>query len=228
MRILRTSGCLFAFALPLASLGCGADGPGASTANVTDAAVSTDAGAASDVFTQPAHGGDAGSDAHVDVSCAVLCDLVDASCKGALAPYATRAECMHECSDMQPGDFGDARDTLGCRQAHAAAAAQSPATECPAAGSFGAGKCGDRCNSFCTLAVERCGGAHTIYGDKTTCDFQCGSRYAFDANQPELTDAGNTLNCRMGYLKQALDSQAADAGAPVDCSLAGGDSTACR
>ena len=221
MTILRT----FAALMPFAVLACGAGDP--SAAPPADAAVATDASAASDVITQPAHALDAGADVAVTVSCDSLCDLVGASCTGAIAQYPSRAECMHECSDMQPGDYGDALDTAGCRQAHAAAAAANPARECPLAGSFGGGACGERCNSFCTLAVERCSGPNTIYGDKTTCDFQCGTRYAFDPHAAEYTDSGNTLNCRMSYLKKAL-AAGADAGALIDCSLAGPDSPACR
>lgn len=227
MTILRT----FAALMPFAMLACGASDPAA--APPADAAVASDASdasAASDVLTQPAHALDAGADVAVTVSCDSLCDLVGASCTGAIAQYPSRAECIHECSDMPPGDYGDAFDTAGCRQAHAAAAAASPARECPLAGSFGGGACGDRCNSYCTLAIERCSGPSAIYRDKTTCDFQCGSRFAFDPHAAEYTESGNTLNCRMSYLKKALAAEAAnaDAGAPIECSLAGPDSTACR
>jgi len=209
----------------LSFFACGSNDSGANAAT-SDAGTTADAGS-SDSSTGSDQSADVAAEAAApDVSCNALCDAVTTSCAGQLQQYASKAECLHECMDMTPGYYADANDTVGCRQAHAAAAVSNASAECPAAGPFGAGKCGDRCNSFCTLAVERCSGAGEIYGSKATCSFECGSRYKFDSNAAEYTDSGNTLNCRMHYLLDALSN--ADAGADSACLNAGPNSTACR
>jgi hypothetical protein len=212
----------------LALFACGSDDPTAAVAADAGAGAN-DAASGGDTSTQPAHSVDAGVEAAVPaVSCNALCDTAAASCTGGLQQYASKAECLHECSDLTVGDYGDDKDTAGCRQAHAAAAAANPTAECPAAGPFGGGKCDDRCYSFCTIAVFRCGGAGAIYPSKQDCTNDCGVRYKFDSNAAELTDSGNTLNCRMSYLLKALAGADGGDGDDTSCLNAGPNSPACR
>lgn len=170
---------------------------------------------------------DGGSDAPAHpVSCDEMCRAAMQACSGANQAYASLDECLRECGDMAPGDYGDSTDSVGCRQAHANQAAQNPAKECAAASTFGGGVCGDRCDSYCLQIVSRCSGNDAVYLSKVQCDQYCGAAFSFDSNKPEFTDAGNTLNCRMYWTKQLLVPDGGDV--TTDCPNAGPQSPACK
>jgi hypothetical protein len=174
---------------------------------------------------------DAGPDAPgtPTLSCDTFCGAVMKNCTGANAAYPGLDECLVECGDMTPGSYGDSKNTLGCRQAHADLAAGDPAKNCGAAGSFGAGVCGDRCDGFCMQVINRCGGQAIVYNNEATCLSDCSTLFKFDPNQPELApDGGNTLNCRMYQLKQILIKDPPMADLVTDCANAGPNSTVCK
>ncbi len=208
--------------LVYATAGCSAD----ATSTASDAGVdgpSVDANVA-DVAIASA---DAAADAPLrELSCTSYCALVAASCSGANAQFASVEQCMHACSDLQVGVYGDSDDSLGCRLAETVAAQTAPALHCPAAGPFGGGLCGDRCDNYCSVIVLTCNGDSAPYTNKTLCWNDCQNNFKFDKNAPEYTDSGNTLNCREGFLTRVGIGDAGDRAS--GCALAGPRSDACK
>jgi hypothetical protein len=74
--------------------------------------------------------------------------------------------------------------------------------------------------------VSLCSGTDSQYMSKPTCWNDCMNHFAFDADAGEYTDAGNTLNCREGFLELVGLADAGDRA--VSCVAAGPQSTSCR
>ena len=120
-------------------------------------------------------------------------------------------------------------DSLGCRIWHANAAIEGyphndPHTHCPHAGPLGGLACdpggSDYCTPFCRLDVAICNGDNAQYPGGTTTDQMaaclaaCGADagypgypYVIDATGNVTTDLvpqGDTINCRMYHLENAI------------------------
>jgi hypothetical protein len=113
-------------------------------------------------------------------------------------------------------------DSLGCRIWHAYAAKRTgmPAEHCPHAGPLGGGVCGmeasEACAEFCTLAMKYCGPSvydGSYYDGSADCINAClpdagypGFKYIIDQAVvgSGTPPNGNTLNCRMYHLENAL------------------------
>jgi hypothetical protein len=164
-------------------------------------------------------------------SCSRYCDLVDESCTGEHAQYASTDECLAFCAHLPSGKAGDeAAPSLACRQYYAGNPARTdPMQYCLASGPFGGGLCGDRCEAFCELTLSACGtGAAAPYEKRSDCATACAG-FAFlepgvdgGGETPDGPDEGNTLNCRLFHLREAMR-------APAEaCPELAADSGACR
>jgi hypothetical protein len=137
---------------------------------------------------------------------------VSRNCTGQNAQYASQAACERTCG-LFPAPFtAETNTAIGCRYAHAAAAQAQPDLECGAAGPYAAGKCGDRCDVFCDLALAVCNGKdgarpHASFDE---CKLVC-EAYARTADKkvsPAGPSSGNTRECRMYHLLAAVESPA--------------------
>jgi hypothetical protein len=157
--------------------------------------------------------------------------------------YLDRATCLSLCEAMPKGEFVVGADeaieaplanTLVCRQAILRRAADSipalsKAERCAIAGPLGVTSydgsggtslsCGDACESYCVLAVSKCGNARDDGGalqlwssgnDTSACLLDCSARGAVVAepyaNGLIADDRNNTLNCRMLQLERATSN----------------------
>ena len=148
-------------------------------------------------------------------TCAAYCASVMMSCTGDVAQYSTPEECMAFCALLPAGTTGESKgDSVACRDFYAGSAARTDNTYCAAAGPFGGGTCGDRCPIFCELTLAACNGGGEggppPYASYSDCQTACvGYGYVdggIDGGGEPLTgpESGNTLNCRLFYLRQAL------------------------
>lgn len=147
-------------------------------------------------------------------SCSEYCDLLDVSCTGAHAQYMDRAQCVAVCETLPTGSVGArSGNTVACRQTYAGNVAKTdPARYCPVAGPFGGGICGERCDSFCAIALAIC--PKTPWATLPTCVSACTNlRYVgTDAETGTQSGgeglagpmSGDTLNCRTRRLLEAL------------------------
>jgi len=149
------------------------------------------------------------SDAGPAGDCARYCSLVSTSCTDSFAQYADTEQCMAVCESLPAGVAGDLQgNTVACRQSYAGNVAKTdPATYCVAAGPFGGGVCGERCDAFCRLASAICPAAP--WESVPACVTECtnlrfadtGSDAGEGLNGPM---SGDTLNCRTRRLLEAL------------------------
>ncbi|WP_394842550.1 hypothetical protein LZC95_36465 [Pendulispora brunnea] len=151
------------------------------------------------------------------------------------AQYLSNEGCRHACSKMDLGQPSDENgvDSIYCRIWHADAPAQGdPGKHCPHAGLSGGGTCSGavdsgasgRCATFCHLALAICDPAalkaagvpptDVPFQDEGACLNACGKdlgtggntpAFNFDSSQNELTQRGDTLNCRQYQLGVAYD-----------------------
>jgi hypothetical protein len=185
-------------------------------------------------LVDPAEGGvyDSGTPLGPEPSCGKYCDLVMESCTGQHAQYASRSECLELCARLPAGDAGDSEsNTVACRQYYAGSPARTNAGGyCLAAGPFGGGVCGDRCIAFCGLTLGACApgsGGQAPYGSYPDCQTACAG-YAYKdggadggGEPPDGPKTGDTLNCRLFYVRSAVHDGAG-------CSNLAPDSGACR
>ncbi len=185
-------------------------------------------------IVQPADGAsiDAGSGPGPAPKCESYCDSVLDSCKSGLAQYASRSECLAFCARLPAGRAGETQgNSVACRQFYAGSPSKTDAVGyCGAAGPFGGGGiCGDRCPVFCALAVGACApdAGAAPYGSYPDCQTAC-LGFAFKdggvdggGEAPTGPTSGNTFNCRLFYLREAVTSG-------TSCENLGADSGACR
>ncbi|MBX3262526.1 MAG: hypothetical protein KF782_22790 [Labilithrix sp.] len=150
-------------------------------------------------------------------SCARYCDLVMENCTGAEAQYASAEECLAFCAHLplvQPTRGVDEKEaaSVACRQYWADAPARtSPNAYCLAAGPFGGNVCGDRCTAFCAVTLSACSpdAGATAYASQPDCATACagfsyrGAGVDGGGEGPAAPDDGDTLNCRLYWLRQA-------------------------
>lgn len=146
-------------------------------------------------------------DTGASLTCATYCAAVMNSCLHASAQYGSLSSCMAECAQFPVGTAADVTgNTLGCRAHFASLAAVTPAASCPAAGPYGGGVCGTRCESFCLLEQSLCSSAVAPppYADAQACATGCAG-FTFDNSGESVQGpaAGDTLNCREYHLQAA-------------------------
>jgi hypothetical protein len=142
-------------------------------------------------------------------SCETYCSLMSANCSGTRLQYLTPDVCLAMCPVFDLGALDDdAKPSLGCRQKHAALAANDPATHCASAGPLGGNLCGDRCKNFCAVEIARCG--ILAYLEKE-CSAAC-PMFAYDPSLSITSDQENdTLNCRSYHLQASYPNDTARA-----------------
>jgi hypothetical protein len=225
---------LFVLVLPMSATGAllvGVASCGSNTATAElpsdDAAPRKEGGA-----VLPADGGtyDSGP-AGPPPECSTYCDLVMTSCTGIHAQYASAAECLAFCGHLPKGKGGEVGgNSVACRQYYAGSPARLDATGyCLAAGPFGGGVCGDRCQSFCELTLDACSpeAGAAPYASYPDCQSACVGFVYRDGGvdgggePPTGPSSGDTLNCRLYYARAAV----ADGTTCADLAV---DSGACR
>jgi hypothetical protein len=153
-------------------------------------------------------------------SCAKYCELVTTNCTGFNAQYISRADCLAFCAHLpltEPSGQADmkASASVACREYWAGAPAKtSPETYCLAAGPFGGNTCGDRCTAFCSVLISACSpdAGEAPYASQPDCATACASFTYRDGGSdgggegPFGPDAGDTLNCRLFWLRAATRS----------------------
>jgi hypothetical protein len=152
---------------------------------------------------------------------------MEKNCTGANLKYITTDVCNKMCNKFDRGADGDiAGDSRTCRLHYAQAATSDPVTNCEAAGPVGDGPCTSladggsrRCEAFCVLDVNYCGGDDAghpgAYADEPTCEKICNGEagtpaYAYTPHTRVSSDENqNTLNCRVYHLEAAyVDDEA--------------------
>jgi hypothetical protein len=150
-------------------------------------------------------------------SCEKYCSLVMANCTGDDAQYASEEECLAFCAHLPldpPSSEGEAKSSasVACRQYWADSPARTdPKTYCLAAGPFGGNVCGDRCTAFCTVVLAACSpdGGTPVYASQPECATACAGLSYREPNAdgggegPHGPASGDTLNCRLYYLRHA-------------------------
>lgn len=183
----------------------------------------------------PLEGGADSSDAGTTPplpSCTRYCDLVQKHCTGEHAQYASNEDCLAFCTHLPPGDPWEQKKapTLACRQYYAGnPALTDPAAYCAAAGPFGGGLCGDRCTAFCEVTLSACApdGGAAPFPSLPDCKTACAGFTFRDAGTDgggEGLDgpaSGDTLNCRLFHLREAVVD-------PQACATLANDASACR
>jgi hypothetical protein len=109
--------------------------------------------------------GTAGTMAAGPAVCMNYCTKIMAACTGTNQQYADMANCMKVCSYMPAGSPTDTTgvDSVGCRTYEATLAATDK-NQCLGAGPLSDGKCGNDCNTFCTVATQYCSAASGYTG----------------------------------------------------------------
>lgn len=148
-------------------------------------------------------------------TCAEYCTAVTANCVDPYSQYVDGAECASHCAAWSAWPKGEGDDTggntLGCRHTHAVAAAtESPATHCPAAGPSGGGTCGAWCDVYCHVALKNCKGGNTLFPDVATCGAACATLAT--TGLPGDT-AGDSVQCRIQHLGIAASNWPSNAAA---------------
>lgn len=151
-------------------------------------------------------------------TCERYCDLVVENCKGVWRQYASASDCLAFCEHLPEGKAGAINEpTLACRQYYAGnPSLANPEKFCRAAGPFGGDNhCGSRCTAFCDVSQSACGDAGAPYATKPDCENACTGYVFVDASAdgggegPSGPASGDTLNCRLYWLRRAVN----DAGA---------------
>jgi hypothetical protein len=189
---------------------------------------------------------DAGSEGGtIAQNCTAYCTAVQATCSGANAQYESTQECMNACSFFAPGTSGDTGgDTLGCRIYHTGLAKTQPVPHCWHAGPYGFGACGKAVDTFCELALDWCspdagyvsdGGPGTPpYSSVTACTTAAAGYTAPDSGTAPSTfnatgpGTGNTFDCRLYHLANAMNSAAGGGAQTTHCPHAGEMSAPCQ
>jgi hypothetical protein len=144
-------------------------------------------------------------------SCNLYCTEIMKNCGGDRQQYENQSQCEKVCSLLDLGNPEDGEvNTIGCRLRRARSAAT--AEDCLAAGPFGGGVCGNRCQSYCQILGKHCPGVPgSPFEDQGSCAEACGrAPYVFDPNDIEssFTDSGkDNLNCRMHHLLLSLPTE---------------------
>jgi hypothetical protein len=97
-------------------------------------------------------------------------------------------------------------NNLECRAYHAGAAAAAPVLHCPHAGPAGDSVCGSNCESFCTVAINKC--ASQFQDNLATCTTQCNAFVNSTATYNSNSVSGDSFACRMYHLTVAATDTA--------------------
>ena len=130
-------------------------------------------------------------------------------------------------------------DTIGCRKYHTTlATTMGTVPHCWHAGPYGYDGCGSICDSFCKITLGYCSAAGGFtgtppYATVADCMTECNTLVATakaagaagDYNSAGTGDTGNTIECRLYHLQNALKNPANQT---THCPHTGVTSAACH
>jgi len=144
--------------------------------------------------------------------CKTYCQTVQATCTGPYALYLTddtdgdgiADDCMGICQrlpahgdSLTPGP--DKSNSIACRQSQAEAAVSEPSeTTCDGAGPAGSGRCGDTCETYCSLRASVCGDQPDVDVDR--CLRGCPALEPGNIYDSDPMSRQDTLQCRLNHL----------------------------
>lgn len=143
------------------------------------------------------------------LTCDSYCTEILKSCGGDNRQYRSRDECLTTCKLL---DLGTERDgdvnSISCRLRKATSA--KTLSDCVAAGPFGGGVCGQRCDAFCQMIGANCltVSSPPFQGSQATCNEICPT-FKFDPTEGEGPNQSafsgkDTINCRSHHLILSL------------------------
>ena len=157
-------------------------------------------------------GGQAGTAAVAD-PCVLYCDTVTKYCQGAYQQYVTVNQCQRICSMFPVGSLTELdQNTVSCRLKYAQRAEYESGVElagdCPAAGPGGGGRCGSKCDAFCTILMATCRKGSTdpyYYASYDDCTQDCLKlpEISYNTSVATLTTGNYTLECRLFHVTSA-------------------------
>jgi hypothetical protein len=186
----------------------------------------TDAGSAG-VSTDPGMSGAGGGDVPEPPSlCESYCDAVLDNCTGKYEQYRTRGQCLEVCKRLPPGTPNDgAVNSVECRIRQARYAESEAFLYCKSAGPLGAGKCGNNCESYCSLMDATCTLSSTAgnselsyFTDTQACLANCAAmpddpagptQYSSSATIEPSSLVGNNVYCRTYHVTAGIEQDAA-------------------
>jgi len=137
--------------------------------------------------------------------CKQYCEVVMEACKGDDAVYATVAQCLGVCAQLDPGDPEEPRgNTVACRAEKADDALSEPKGYCRSAGPGGNGECGTDCEAYCQVFPKVCKDKYE-YSSTEQCLKAC--RALTDQPSYNIDDdhdhKGDTIECRLVHMASA-------------------------
>jgi hypothetical protein len=148
--------------------------------------------------------------------CATYCSMIQATCTGTNAQFASEQNCLDTCALYPAGTAADtAGHTLGCRIYHTGVASTDPASadiHCSHGGPHGGpaddAHCQDtgenQCHVFCSIALQACPG--TFGDDMMGCVTECEGWTGFgtiDGDYVAPNALVGTFACRFYHLTAA-------------------------
>ncbi len=136
-------------------------------------------------------------------TCSAYCNTIFAACVGLNQQYYSIPACLNSCAAWPRGTNGAGTgNTMECHAKHADDAVGDPATQCMSAGPTGGDVCGTHCESFCTIALAACTGAHQVYPTMAACLEQCAG-FPTSPAYSAAVQSGNSFACRTYHLTLA-------------------------
>ncbi|HYP86946.1 MAG TPA: hypothetical protein VEQ59_02310 [Polyangiaceae bacterium] len=138
------------------------------------------------------------------VACREYCDLVMDACQDDNAVYATPAQCLGFCAELDEGDPEEPGrgNTIACRVKQAKSAKSEPEGYCRSAGPGGNGECGTDCEAYCQVFPKICP-ADDEYGNVDECVRACDALTEQDSFNLTDDHEGDTIECRLVHTASA-------------------------
>jgi hypothetical protein len=153
-------------------------------------------------------------------SCDDYCNIELAACRGSLAQYENKPQCISACEALVRGTNDDkSGNTVACRRYHSFNSAALPETHCAHSGPLGEGHCGAdnaelgttaNCESYCRLVEAACPDdfAASSIGTAEKCMADCVQLAEAPANLSHYSvdnaKKGTGLDCRVLHTVRAF------------------------
>jgi hypothetical protein len=145
--------------------------------------------------------------------CKTYCAAVQSSCTGAYALYlpddsdadGIADDCMAICQKLPAGAQNptslDRSNSIECRQRQAVAALSEESEDtCVGAGPGGSGRCGETCETYCSLRQSICGDQPGEDTDQERCLQGCPALEPGNIYNSDPLSKEDTLQCRLNHL----------------------------
>lgn len=153
--------------------------------------------------------------------CDTYCQRVTTACAGTSRVYTDEAQCRAVCAQLPSGVQGETpgSNTVQCRLELLDQQDFEP-NDCPFVGPLGGGQCGNDCDAYCGLRRAACvaadGSNSELEGDY--CERHCPAIEGRRLGSKDIEQDADTLQCRAGFLMQALANPDDDDGTALNCS----------